>query len=314
MELNVTHGEKTSAPPPQHAPPAWRWFRCDGWWGWRDLSSPLGDPSLMRSVLTGEAPAEVLNDRPGSRTFRLLESGDNARARGYVKLTSRSLLAGLTHLSEPRAWRVKRLLRKMDRRGIGVPRLRLVATRIGRAGFENVVVMDAVHGLSLTDVLYQPDHPDYQPYLRRVARAAARMHNQGFSHGDMGPTNIIFADDLPHGDPRSVVFIDNDRVRRVWGPWRIRARFRNVTQACFRIRVFGGWRDCRVFLHEYLSAAREPRPVLRWVRQAVLKKSAERYHHFVASRGYARVQHSQAPPACPNPPEVSEPQAIDPLQ
>ncbi len=258
-------------------------------------------------VLSGDVPAEAFNERPGSRTLRVEAasgdgasrdgaSGDSASPHAYVKHTSRTVWSALTHLSGSEALRVRRLSGAISRRGIGVPAVRMALTRVGPRAVENLLVMDAMHGDSLGDLLDKASPRDLVRALRLTAAETAALHNAGFSHGDLVPGNLIITgrprgSTPPRPDPAptapmvptapAVVFIDNDRTRRVWGPWVFRARFRNVSQMVYRLmladRQRGGTGGCaRVFLKHYLAHAREPAAVRQGLRRVVERKARRR--------------------------------------
>ena len=280
-------------------PSRWRWTTRDGWWGYHDRRSPLGSVDWAMRVLSGDVPAEAFNERPGSRTLRVEaasgegSSGDGASPHAYVKHTSRTVWSALTHLSGSEALRVRRLSGAISRRGIGVPAVRMALTRVGPRAVENLLVMDAVQGDSLGDLLDGASPRDLVRALRLTAAETAALHNAGFSHGDLVPGNLIITGG-PRGStpPRpesaptaptapAVVFIDNDRTRRVWGPWVFRARFRNVSQMVYRLmladRQRGGTGGCaRVFLKHYLAHAREPAAVRQGLRRVVERKARRR--------------------------------------
>ena len=292
--------------PGGRAAPDWYWTSHGGWWGFGDRRSPLGDLRWAVRVISGEEPAETLNERPGSRTFRaLLDPAEGPPLRSYVKHTSRSLLSAVTHLNGSEALRVRRLLDAMQRKGIAVPTVRLAATRIGLRLAENLIVMDAVIGDSLDDYLHRAGPWDLALALRLAARQTAALHNAGFAHGDLVPGNLIIAhpDDatprdrdeaagaaeraalprpIERADPMPrVVFIDNDRTRRVLGPWVFRARFRNVSQMVYRLMLAderrAGTGGCvRIFLKHYLAHAAEPAPARAAIRRIVERKAQRR--------------------------------------
>ena len=283
--------EPTAAAGNPHAQ-ADRWVSRHGWWGYRDTSSPLGDLDRALRVLSGESPAEALNERPGSRTLRVPASpGDGGVPQAYLKHTTRSTLSALTHLSGSEALRVRRITRAMRRRGVGVPAVRLAVTRVGPRAVENLVVMDAVEGNSLLDLIDRAAPRDLARGLRLAARSTAELHNAGFAHGDLVPGNLILTRPESASPPAAggasataspgVVFIDNDRTRRVWGPWVFRARFRNLSQMVYRLMVAdrrrkGTGGSSRIYLKHYLAHAREPAAARLAIRHIVERKARQR--------------------------------------
>ncbi|MEM1108801.1 MAG: lipopolysaccharide kinase InaA family protein [Planctomycetota bacterium] len=270
-------------------------FRQDGWWGWRDASLQRGTVAWVEHTLSEGADVEVFNQRVGSRLLRATEDADDLSGSvvSYVKVTTSGLGYLLTHLSLPAAWAVWSTTQRMRRRGLSVPVIRFAAARQKRGRVENVVVMDAVPGPRLTELLVPESVDAYRREVRRVAIASARLHDAGFIHGDLLPGNVILPhlpDRLPAADASDsageeiaageaeaeVVFIDNDRTRLVWGPWRFRARYRNVSQMCFRLRRRVGWREARLFLEYYLDAMHGSARNKAVLRQLVIRKTKQR--------------------------------------
>ncbi|MEM1446595.1 MAG: lipopolysaccharide kinase InaA family protein [Planctomycetota bacterium] len=237
------------------------------------------------SVLSGKRAAEAINRRPSSVTYRVCptsrEEAHENSGTVYVKHTREPLWRGLTRLEWPQSWRVARLERLMKRAGLSVPRVWLAASRVGRSGVEHVVVLEGVAGASLREVRQRDGRGAvYEDAIAAAAKAAAKLHDAGFVHGDMVPGNLMFAEpqnELDADQGSGVVFIDNDRTRRVYGPWRWRARFRNAAQLSLRLRLLGRWADARAFLRAYAEVADLSPWQMRSVRKAAVRRSREAF-------------------------------------
>ncbi|MEM8494635.1 MAG: lipopolysaccharide kinase InaA family protein [Planctomycetota bacterium] len=275
-----------------------RWFFRLGWAGaWKPGRWESGIEGVVL-VLSGHRSAEPLNQRSNSVTFRVpteqFGDADAQRDSFYVKHTRETLLRGVLRLEWPQAWRVARLEALMLRAGLAVPKVWLAASRVGREGVEHVVVLEGVPGRSLLDVRQQAGRgADYDRAIREAALAAAKLHGAGFVHGDMVPGNLMLAKGGP-GDKQRIVFIDNDRTRRVYGPWRWRARLRNTAQLTYRLRLLGRWADARTFLRVYAEACGLPPSQIRWIRGASIRRSRVGFPRGKAQRLRAEMDGSPA--------------------
>ncbi|MEM8782274.1 MAG: lipopolysaccharide kinase InaA family protein [Planctomycetota bacterium] len=250
------------------------WFNRDGWVGWQTPRLRAGRVRWVRLVLAERWPSEAVNRRERSVAYRV----EPAPARRiadelYVKHTREPLLRGLLRLGRPQSWRVARIGRAMREAGIGVPTVWFAGSRLSRPWLEHAVVLAGVDGVSLRALRRSIGRGEaYDRAVVRAAEAAAHLHACGFGHGDFVPGNVLLGP-ASDGRERSVTFIDNDRTRRVLGPWRLRARCRNTAQMAHRLRLLGRWADARTLLRAYASASGLPSAAMRRVRRAAVRRA-----------------------------------------
>ncbi|MEM7576121.1 MAG: lipopolysaccharide kinase InaA family protein [Planctomycetota bacterium] len=252
-------------------------FVRGGWAGWQSPGRRVGQMRWVSLVLAERWPSEALNRRERSVAYRVRrEVHRSVVDEVYVKHTSEPLLRGLLRLEWPQSWRVARLEAKMRSAGLAVPGVWLAASRVGWRGLEHVVVLAGVPGESLREMRQTLGRGGaYDDALRTAARAVTRLHDAGFVHGDLVPGNLLLPPEASDGQGGAspVVFIDNDRTRRVVGPWRLRARCRNAAQLSYRLRLLGRWADARTFLRAYAAASDLPAWQVRSVRMAAVRRS-----------------------------------------
>jgi hypothetical protein len=104
-----------------------------------------------------------------------------------------------------RAWRAYRMGEALGAAGFAAPETVLVAAR-GNAGL--LVTRDAGgEELLAAAARLGADRAAKRRLLRRLGAEVARLHDAGFVHGDLVPTNVRVRGE-------EFVFLDNDRTRR----------------------------------------------------------------------------------------------------
>ncbi len=111
--------------------------------------------------------------------------------------------------------------------------------------------------------------------LRRLALETRRLHQEGFVHGDLVPSNILVR---PEESGVSFFYMDNDRTRRypVWLPqslWK-----RNLVQLNRFVLSGISLQDRMRFLRTYLgrdSWAERDRELMRWLEKKTRKRRLE---------------------------------------
>lgn len=168
-----------------------RWRR-DGWRGWRAVGEPLDEVACLAAAASGEGRSSR-----HARSLRL----DTASGPVWVKA-----------YPAPGARRARRAFvmgRALAASGFGAPETLLVAWR-QRAGL--LVTRDA-GGTDLLEAMGRLGRDAGGRATKRAALAAlgiavGRLHQAGFVHGDLVPSNVRVRAD------GTFVFLDNDRTRR----------------------------------------------------------------------------------------------------
>jgi hypothetical protein len=248
-------------------------FTHDGWRGWTDLAAGMAPGRLLARAAE---PAGRRSRHAWTRALDGTESG----------LWLKVYPAPDGHRAE-RAWRMAEGLRA---RTLGAPETVLVATR-GRAG---VIVTRDVGGVALGDALGTAGRRAKRRLLRTLGAGVARLHAEGFVHGDLVPPNVRVRDD-------ALVFLDHDRTRHgrllVW--WGAR---RNLVQLG-RFVVGGvGTTDRARVLAAYAAGRGLARDARRTLARWVMAKTVERRSAIdgipieVATRaGFATLMRSGGP-------------------
>ncbi len=164
-----------------------------------------------------------------------------------------------------------RTSRRMELAGVACAPVVLAARRRSGLGATDVLVMQGVPGLGLMSTLRgQPPMDEQVALCRDAGRAIARMHDEGFMHGDLHPDSM-----LTTGPGSEMWFIDNDRTREWHMPLPRVLRERNLTPMGYRLaREFDGLMP--VFLEEYLASARLGAGARERVRRGVLARVERR--------------------------------------
>ncbi|MFW6060499.1 MAG: lipopolysaccharide kinase InaA family protein [Phycisphaeraceae bacterium] len=170
-----------------------------------------------------------------------------------------------------RAARVARVTRQLERAGIAVPAIVLALRRRQAGSAEELLVSEAAIGHPLGKTLRDPGPLDTsrQALLETLGRSLAALHQAGFTHGDLNPTNVLLSLDLAR-----LIYLDNERTRRWWPRPPAKLRRRNLAQMLYRLLPALDYREAQRFLDSYWQAMdiegkkrrREHLRVLRWVR------------------------------------------------
>ena len=134
--------------------------------------------------------------------------GRTSRHARTTSIRGRDGVLWVKHWEAPgawRAWRAFRMGEALVAAGFAAPETVLVAAR-GNAG---LLVTRDTGGEELLAAAARlgEDRAAKRRLLRRVGAEVARLHEAGFVHGDLVPTNV-----RARGD--ELVFLDNDRTRR----------------------------------------------------------------------------------------------------
>ena len=112
--------------------------------------------------------------------------------------------------------------------------------------------------------------------LRRLAVEVRRLHQMGFVHGDLVPTNIFLT--YGPGKPSKFIFMDNDRTRR-YPKWLPQALWRRNLIQLNRIPLPGITLQDRVrFLRYYLDSKNGDNPqrkLLSWLERKTRERRKE---------------------------------------
>lgn len=255
MDRMTQAGKDACQPGGAHLP-ALRPFQSRRWRGWVDAS---WQPVLaeLDAWLT-DHPGTVVVDKRARTVFRV----ETPQGVVYVKIMRhlqergrpfKRLLAGLKWYFRPsRALAVLRVSSAMLSRGIGCPEPVLAARRRSRLGWpEDIFISREVASPSVNRLLHeQRDGGAQAGVMVSVARAVARLHNQGFVHGDCLPGNIsLDADGM-------ACFLDNDRTWFAPVLGARRARMKNLLQFLSRLPpVLDHVGLADVFLNAYYQAS-----------------------------------------------------------
>ncbi|MFN8543323.1 MAG: lipopolysaccharide kinase InaA family protein [Candidatus Binatia bacterium] len=201
-----------------------------------------------------------------TRCLALAASGEGRRSR-HARTAALVTAAGTVFVKSypaPAGWRAERAFRMgaaLTAVGLGAPE----AVLLGRRGREGLLVTRDVGGMELMAAVAEVRAPERRgqkrALLRGLGAAVGRLHDLGFVHGDLVPSNVR----VRAGE---IVFLDHDRTRRaallVWFGGR-----RNLVQlgrfvvagvtATDRARVLAGYAAVRG-----LSPAVRRR-LVRWV-------------------------------------------------
>lgn len=145
--------------------------------------------------------------------------------------------------------------------GFEVPRVLIAAT--SPTGHE-VIVTERLPGYMLTWWM-NPAHTIAmqlrREILRAVGREVARLHAQGFIHGDLTPYNVFVTDD----DPIRIAFLDHERSWRARIPALMaRQRMRNLVQlGHFALPGVTRTDKLRVLLSYAAAVGLQPRAAIR---------------------------------------------------
>ena len=156
--------------------------------GWRGWVAPAVRAEVGR--LLGAAASGDGRRSRHARTVRL-EAGDGTLwVKAYPAPDAR------------RAFRAARMAAALRRDGFGAPETLLVGAR----GGEGVLVSRDVGGVELRAALTEAPRAAKRRLLRATGLEVGRLHEAGFVHGDLVPSNVQVVDDR-------IVFLDHDRTR-----------------------------------------------------------------------------------------------------
>lgn len=250
-------------------------FCCEGKWIlW--VHSQRWDESLWREILSQLANREQTKH---PRTRRLRHAG----AEFYLKIYDRydPLAAFKDIFRDSKALRALKQGESLRREGFSTP-LPVAAGEernfrfLGRAFLLTVAVEGAPLPLFLQECSSNPLHANgvrkKRASLRQLALEIRRLHQSGFVHGDLIPSNI-----LARSGTDGVVFfyMDNDRTRRypTWFPqpfWK-----RNLVQLNRFVLAGISLQDRMRFLRSYLGkeewGGRERR-LIRWLEEKTRRR------------------------------------------
>lgn len=228
-------------------------FASHNWRGWVHASRPdlpAGDPLAWLEA----QPRTAVHERPTACTYRVEKDG---RPVAFVKHVTglrdhdphnRSLLRRFRwRLRRARVFRVLRISVRMQRAGVGVPRVLLAAKQTQGWAAQELLITEAVPARTVYQHLLACNSADERrTLLAKVGRWMAAFHDAGFIHGDLALGNVLVDD--AHAN---WWVIDNERTRR-WpiGPPAQRRR-RNLIQAVFRTLLVFPWSDARQLLFHY---------------------------------------------------------------
>jgi Lipopolysaccharide kinase (Kdo/WaaP) family len=170
-----------------------RWS-CGGWRGWRAAEVPFDVDACLAAAGGG-----------GGRRSRHARSLAIETSHGVCHVKSYPPPDGRRALH---AFAMGRALAAL---GFAAP----VALLAGRHGPAGLLVTADAGGEDLLVALARLASPGAdtrarkRDLLRRLGAEVARLHAAGFVHGDLVPPNLRWRDG-------AVVFLDNDRTRRVW--------------------------------------------------------------------------------------------------
>ena len=175
-----------------------------------------------------------------------------------------------------RARRAWRNLFRLEMAELDPPRAVAWLASPGRAGApRSVLVTEFLDGLPmLHDHVAAAGVAAAWPLLEELARALARMHDEGLSHRDLKAENLLV--DAAAGRCR---FVDADGVRRLRrvGPDRV-ARDLARLNASFRDLRTVTWRHRRRFLAAYRGARRHDRPATRELLRAIARLTTRKWN------------------------------------
>jgi len=195
-----------------------------------------GDPL----ALTQTPDAVVVRDRPSARTHRVTVNGGIFYIKHLLAWSDAHVgKAGLgirlkRKLLGPRVLATLRLSVELAGAGIDSPPVMLVAWRRHLGRDEELLITQSVEGDTATTVLADPVHaPRIPMLLELIGRSLARLHDAGFVHGDCVPGNVLL-----RPENNGVVWLDNDRTRRLRFRPAASAQQRNLVQMCYRLMIF----------------------------------------------------------------------------
>jgi tRNA A-37 threonylcarbamoyl transferase component Bud32 len=201
----------------------------------------------------------------------------------YIKRYHRyrwsDLLKGLARPS--RTERASTMSQALQRAGFDAPRVVLWGHRMARLTGEELLVTEEIAAPEVRDVI-AATAPERSPaakrsFLRRLGQCVARLHEAGFCHGDLVPTNLRVRGDAANP---GFVFLDNDRTRRRRRPVSLRRSARNLVQLNrFVVPALTATDRWRVF-RAYADARRLARGARRDLARRVILKTVERRRRF----------------------------------
>ena len=248
------------------------WVRAGGW-----------NPSLWTEVL---ARLELTRWSDHPQTIRFRYPAGEAGTEYYLKVYHRPSFPGLFKdlFRDSKAFRALKQGESLSEMGFHAP-LALAAgeERTSRLLERAFLLTVGIQGISLPLFLRElcpllPGRASVQKkraYLKQLALEIRRMHEEGFVHGDLIPSNI-----LVHVEGERIAFytIDHDRTRRYpfWCPQRLWKR--NLVQLNRFVLDGISLQDRMRFLKFYLNSrswGKKERRFLLWLEMKTRKRRRE---------------------------------------
>jgi serine/threonine protein kinase len=213
----------------------WRFLIPEGGADRSAISQEHLQENLIDAVIAtvaGQRGAPFRRSRHATTWRMEVTSANGARFRIFVKQldSARGWLARIK--SQSRVRRVEHVVQISDdlrRDGFGVPRILLSGENLDTGN--ELIVTTEVAGFMVTRWMNPAQATgmrDRRAIFIKLGEEIARLHRDGYIHGDLTPYNIF----VTHGDGLSITFIDHERT---WKTTRLsinlaRERLRNLVQ------------------------------------------------------------------------------------
>ena len=242
---------------------------------WKPLLERSGLASFEQAWTHDAAWVEAPNDYRGgwSGVGRVTLTGGKGETGVYLKRQQNHARRTWRHpwIGEPTFTREFRIIRHLQRHGVGTPQPVLFGERRSASALQAVLMTAELAGYRPLDELAAASWPlsRQRALLRTVARTVRRMHQAGIQHRSLYAKHLFVK---MEGNDFVVAVIDFEKSRR--NPWPVLPAFFDLVTLNYRT---AGWsRSSRLYFYRQYWDADKLTQWQKWLCRLIRRRSQEK--------------------------------------